>query len=479
MPFTIVITLANDTATFDVGSTIETLYTLYNLTSPMDTRIQYGNVFSGLYDNDYAVRATQNLLNGTSETDYQEFTVAGSTTLRTTPFLVAAEPSALQAVYNPMLVSMTKSNYEIGDLFFVEIWTQPGKNVLTTTPEAFATRLRTLRLNGLGDGTCVADVSSALATAFRHDTATTPNPLLPFQKDESAYLGYFLKAGYIRYDEQNREIRTYAYQSGVKFTLRAALPLNGSGDMQSDYAYQYDGEPVRYLSTVPDRATRKPSEPTLLPFFLPLQPAATGVGAVVVHRLFAQADLTFTDGTTQNGYLFGDFVLPSGGMYLVDAKPQRLLAHPRYADLATYSVYLSYFDDLQASVITQARTFKVGEDIQQPVEVLFMNRLGGWDAIQFRRDRQTDIKTKANTFSNGFGSRVYQVDTSTSITYNSGWLTSAEHQWLKDLMVSPAIYLDGAYHRQADTTYKIDTNLGLFTIELTVAPDYEENTIQL
>ena len=474
MPFTIAITITDRTVTLDVGSPTLTQYKLYLQNG--EVREQYSNVFTNLPDGDHAVLGTQTLAGGTAETDYQEFTITGTAAYVPTTFSLVTKPGYLQAVYNPMLVQLQKSDYVVGDLFFVEVWTQPGRRARLATPKASATLHRTLVVNGDGTGQATIDISDALSTLFQQQDQSPPNTVLAAQKDESAYVPYYFLAGTQKYDEQNRLVKTYLYSSTVAYALRAALKLNQT-DWMVDYVYQFDGEPVRPLTNISDDARRKPSEPTLLSYFIALQDD----GPTFVNRAFVMADLTFLDGTSQNAFYVNEFDLDNqgGGLYLVDVKPQRLITHPRYAELVSYTVYLEHFDDTLATTMTSGRTFTVGEDVQLPVEVTFMNRLGGWDTLSFRRDRNTDIKTRSSVFTTGYGTRTFQVDSTTSTTYNSGWLTQSEYTWLKDLMLSPAVYIDGEYVRSADATYKFDSSLGLFSMEITVSPDAEENSIRL
>ncbi|WP_216689021.1 hypothetical protein [Hymenobacter siberiensis] len=474
MPFTIAITVTDRTVTLGVGSSTLTQYKLYLQTG--EIREQYSNVFTNLPDGDHAVQGTQTLANGTTETDYQEFNITGTAVYVPTTFSLVTKPGYLQAVYNPMLVQLQKSDYKIGDLFFVEVWTLPGRRVLLNAPKAYATLHRTLIVNGDATGKATIDISDSLSSLFQEQNQYVPNTVLAHQKDESAYVPYYFLAGTLKYDEQNRPVKTYLFNSTVAYALRAALKLNQT-DWMIDYVYQFDGEPVRPLTSIPDNARRKPSEPTLLSYFIALE----NEGPTFINRAFVMADLTFLDGTSQSGFFVNEFDLDAkgGGLYLVDAKPQRLVTHPRYAELVSYTVYLDYFDDTLTTTMTSGRTFTVGEDVQLPVEVTFMNRLGGWDTLSFRRDRNTDIKTKSSVFTTGYGARTFQVDSTTSTTYNSGWLTQVEYTWLKDLMLSPAVYIDGEYVRTQDTTYKFDSSLGLFSMEITVSPDAEENSIRL
>ncbi|KUG07428.1 hypothetical protein [Solirubrum puertoriconensis] len=373
-----------------------------------------------------------------------------------------------------MTVRVTKDPYSIGQLFFVEIWTLPTKNIqLSGTPKTGATLLRTLTKNGPGDGTCSFDLSSALQTQFRHDTQRVPNPLLVYQKDETAYVAYYFRTGYITYNTQNQQVKNYRHESPVKVAVRAALPLDESGDMLG-YVYQFDGEPVNFLTNMPDGIQRRRNEDTLLAFFLATNPDSSNV------QIHVKADLQFKSAAPEQGYTLHTEEITSGGLYLINVKPERLVAHINYSHITSYSVYLDYEDEEQGTIrLSNQQEFQVAEEIPLPIPVLFMNRKGGWDSIQFRRDTDTEVKTKVNTFSSVSNTRAYQINSQKSVTYYSQWLTQAELRWLDDLKHSPAIYIGGKYQRPQDDTFKIDSSLGLSVINLTVSPAVEENSINL
>ena len=393
-------------------------------------------------------------------------------------FTIDSFPKFIQAVFNPMPVSMTKTPYTIGDMFFIEVWAIPSKNAMTTnTPKTVPKLIQTLKANGKGDGTCTIDISNLLASQFKQASHYVPNPNAPFQKDESAYLGYFIKAGSITFNRQNREVKVYEFESAVQYALRAAMPLTTDGNL-IDYVYAYDGEPVKYLTSLPDGSRKRRDEDVYLSTFLPLN---KNNGNTSTYTIVAKADLHFSSGPPEIGYEIGSYALATGGVYLFNVKPQVFTASTNYDSLTSYSVYLELINDAtqQSNPCTLTKEIAVDSVIASPVTAQFMNRLGGWDALQLRKDTETDIKTKVSSFTPMFGSKVYQVDTTSTITYHSNWLTVSEYQWLKDMMVSPAVYIDGNYVSLKDESFKLDTMLGLFALDITVVPAYEENTIKL
>lgn len=472
------VSVSTNIATINAINYTPTNQVEYQVIYPDNTTITQPNpTFGPLGNGVYQAIVTEiDTTDGASISIASQFTIAYTAATSGTSFTLNSSPAFAQAVYNPMRVQMTKSPYRIGDIFFVEVWIIRNKDVWNESkPKTLPILLQTLKANGKGNGECSIDISNVLASQFRQDSYTVPNPGLQFQKDESGYIGYFIKAGYITYNRANTEVKTYEYESGVQYALRAALPLSTDGDM-IEYVYNFDGEPVKYLTNLPDGVRRKRDEDCYLSFFLPVNKrsgAFTGTPFITI-----KADIHFSSGPAETGYELGTYDVTTGGTFLLNAKPQLLLAHPNYASITSYSIYLTYTSDYEVP-FTLSKEITVDSPIQQPIPAQFMNRLGGWDAIQLRKENEVEIKTKINSFTPYLSSRVYQVDSTTSTTYHSNWLTAAEYSWLKDMMVSPAVYINNRYVSLKDESFKLDSMLGLFALDIIVAPDNEENTIKL
>lgn len=392
-------------------------------------------------------------------------------------FTVTEEPTFLQSSGNPMFLKVINTPYTIGQLFFCEIWVVPNRHVLNTgTPRTGSTLIRTHKLNGKGDGTCVFDISLALQTQFQ--LYFVPDEFSTFQKDESCYCGYYLKSGFITYNSMNQEVKNYNYDSGeIKWCIRAALPFAVSGDME-DYVYKFDAEPVGYLTNIPQRVERKLDEPTLLSFFLPTN-TAVGAGAAF---LTVYADLTFAEAAPENNFTLSSHPITKfGGVYIINVRPNRIAGHINYNELVSYTIRVAYEDDLNNQTdMTLSHTFLVADELVNPVLVSFMNRKGTWDMMHFRSNTETTYKTKNNSFFNAYGQRIYNVDMNPSITYHSSYLTPTEYIWLIDMKGSPVVYVNQSYVRQLDTEpFKIDSTVGLSFYDLVVSPDFDENTIKL
>ena len=91
----------------------------------------------------------------------------------------------------------------------------------------------------------------------------------------------------------------------------------------------------------------------------------------------------------------------------------------------------------------------------QTYNLVFQNRWGGFDSVQFTKvsretltaERQRFEKTDY-TFPNGIftqnlknrGRTTFHVESKTTVQLNSDWLTDAEFQWLEELITSPTVY---------------------------------------
>ncbi|MBF9237453.1 hypothetical protein I2I05_08585 [Hymenobacter sp. BT683] len=464
----ITVSLNGNSATVNVLGAKSGATRAFTMTTPDGTfTSQTTNVFATLSNGSHVATVVEtDAIDGTETTVEKAFAV----NVPPAPSMTFQQaPAFLNAVYNPMPVVLRAAPYAIGDLFYVEVWSTPGKAVhpVNNSPER-AVLLQTLRSNGDGLGTASFDISGVLQSSFEAGGAYVPGLSTAFQKDETCYQGFFVRCGIIRFDAANKEIKTQLLSTNVQFALRAAFPLATTASL-TRYFYTGD-DTIPFLTNLPYAARRKRSEPTLLGLFAPLADTAS---------LNLNAELVFRDGTSEVVALAGNQTA-SGGVYLFTVMAKNFQGHPKYDQLKRFSVWVNQTPiDGTAFRLSDTLEITVEDDVDQPVTVLFMNRKGTWDSLHFNRDTDTTIKLKSLAFANGYGQRTYQVSTDTTLTYYSGWLTADEYEWLKDLMTSPVLYINGSYYRQEDATFEKTTRLGLFTIELNVKPANEENTIKL
>jgi hypothetical protein len=393
-------------------------------------------------------------------------------------YTVTIPTDYLQAVYNPINLEAVKTDYQVGQYFYCEVWVTPNKNMqVGTNPISGATMLVSLQKAGtVATKSATFDISNVLASVFTASNYQVPNVQQRIQKDETGYVQWFVRMGWIAYNTQNVAVKTEEFvSSGSNFAVRAAI--TGPDGAMDSYLNKYDyvnNSLSQYATLIPNGAKRSTSEHTFLSFFTPIIPGTTG------RILLLEADLEFADGTSQTNFQVATHPLDTGGLYIINVKPDIFITHLKFNDIVSYQVRIKYYDDqtpLQL-VFTEDRGFQIKKDIPNPITVTFMNSLGGWDAIYFRKDYDTATKAKSSLFKNTYAQKVYAADGSKTISYQSSYLSSSEYSWLEDLRYSIAIYVNNKYVRQADGDYKNDTSVGLFTYELVVNPDYDRNSIR-
>ncbi|MFD2717899.1 hypothetical protein ACFST9_04185 [Hymenobacter monticola] len=398
-------------------------------------------------------------------------------TTPTDPLIVSVtiEPQLLSAAYNPIRVQITKYPYRVGDLFYVEVYALPSRNArMSGNSKAGAKLITTLTKNGDASGRCTFDLGNVLASQFSGYNA--PEATTMVQKDDTSFIPYYYKIGYIVFDVFNNQVKTEVQESSVLFAVRAALPLHGVKTMM-DYLYQFDSEPVDVLTNITNGLERHRNETTFLSFFFARHATATN------PTLRIRADLNFHSGNAVGqavyNVLVSEVAVSTGGVYVFNVKPDVLLAQPNYSLLRSYSVWLTYEDDDRAeSAISFSRTFLVADNLLEPQEVTFLNRAGGWDSLQFTRNIREEMKTDVISYRNATAERVSGVSAKSNITIYSTWLPNKAHDWLRDLVLSPVVLLDGKYVKLQDTTHKYDSTEDVFSLELTVSPEYEQNSIR-
>ncbi|TXK36790.1 hypothetical protein FVR03_16745 [Pontibacter qinzhouensis] len=130
--------------------------------------------------------------------------------------------------------------------------------------------------------------------------------------------------------------------------------------------------------------------------------------------------------------------------------------------------------------ITNFKTYTVAEPLQDPVEISFMNQKGSFDTVQFTKYKDTEYSFKTSLYGSNGANKAYAVSSTQTVTYYSPYLDEATYRWLiVDLLHSPAIYIDGKYVKKVDHSEKYENSQDLYTIELTVSPEYEQNYISL
>ena len=130
-------------------------------------------------------------------------------------------------------------------------------------------------------------------------------------------------------------------------------------------------------------------------------------------------------------------------------------------------------------IVTEFRKITFTPALRTPVKVKFLTRRGTIDEVLFTRFKDWDMKTKPSLYGSNNTEKVYEVNSTSTTTYYSTWYTENELEWMKDLMLSPHVTVDGKYVKVNGSTYSFDNEKRLFAVELEVSPLYEENKITL
>ena len=130
--------------------------------------------------------------------------------------------------------------------------------------------------------------------------------------------------------------------------------------------------------------------------------------------------------------------------------------------------------------ITQTRSFQVATALHQPVEVLFLNRMGGWCTLQLTKFRTSGLDTERHTYATSQRQRTFKVEATDKVTYYSPYLSPSDYDWLRDLALSPFVMVGGAYVNVIELKgFELDNFNDIWSFEMTVSPEREENKITL
>lgn len=129
--------------------------------------------------------------------------------------------------------------------------------------------------------------------------------------------------------------------------------------------------------------------------------------------------------------------------------------------------------------LTEKKTFVITQSLDSPISCLFMNRFGVFEQIQLTKYKIEKLDTEVHYFGSVDHNKTRTVTTDKTLTYYTQWYSMDYFDWLKDLVLSPMIFIDGNYVMITNTKYEKDNTLQLFSIELNVLPQYSENVLSL
>lgn len=125
------------------------------------------------------------------------------------------------------------------------------------------------------------------------------------------------------------------------------------------------------------------------------------------------------------------------------------------ASVASYTV--QFYDPHYT--VTQLKTFAIVDNCSRfdNFRLHWLNELGGWDAANFNLLNRTNLKISRDSFVKQLGRAIGSTFTYTAddrgkinnyitatenITVNSDWLSDADYIWMKELILSPDVFIE-------------------------------------
>ncbi|TXK36791.1 hypothetical protein FVR03_16750 [Pontibacter qinzhouensis] len=241
------------------------------------------------------------------------------------------EPNFIDAAYNKIEFSFNKSDYQVGDRAFCEIYRVNSTNISTILEAEGGQLITTLTANGRGDGNYTFDVSSVMQYAFAEFYRPDSRQ---FQRDTTSYVGYYIKAGRQTFNGTLQQ-KTYDYTSSVKFAMRAALDRTEAVEFNS-YVTNYQ-TPVKFLSSSPNIMEVRTRQNSYLSFLLVDN---TGFQDREVQLI---ADKYYKDGTSELHKIVFSNSISEGGVYIYNISPDYLEPDiSKRIKLSSYEVYVDF-----------------------------------------------------------------------------------------------------------------------------------------
>lgn len=130
-------------------------------------------------------------------------------------------------------------------------------------------------------------------------------------------------------------------------------------------------------------------------------------------------------------------------------------------------------------IITEVRKIVITDYLRDPVRIGFLTRKGAMDEVLFTKYIDQELNTKPQFYGSGNTERTFAINSTSRNVYYSPWFAERDFAWMKELMLSPYVTVNGKYVRVLDNNYKFDNQSRLFMVELEVSPEFEENSITL
>lgn len=309
------------------------------------------------------------------------------------------------------------------------------------TSETIASQ-RYLVLPNLPNGT-VFDLSSILSNYVQYELIVSDNLIEPSTKIfKSFYLT--ITEYYISDTNGFPDIGDTLFTTTFNVWNGAIDKLRYNNYSQNDYVISQSYNQTNFLTNKPDYSILYSTSSEYLNFL------NDGTGKYVQFKTW---DLS------NNVTIYNKAITATAVSLRVDVSPQSL-SDEFNVDLDELSYYSAQVVDKDYFGRTVAKYFKYSNECRRkPVELLFLNQLGGWDCVNFFNIREslTIKNTNVTLYPYQFDSEgnysnqnnhVYNSDvesiainSTSTYTMHTGLLSDDESKWLRELFQSTKIYL--------------------------------------
>ena len=347
---------------------------------------------------------------------------------------IVSSPDTFTPVYNPIRFKISSTNTAQDNFkYYVEVYVSGVGSVFTGTYDA----------DPNDSGRAVIDVQRILENYVTHDINLTSGTA--FIKAANMYVYYE-----VRFGEQygaTGSITTYA-------NLTRQNNLYSWNAVLSQFDYIYFDYTNYTMSDAGEFLTNRPNQ---LYFYSNIDFSTLHLindandrthkliintydinGGVIASQTIANAYSTLSDYTDRFLYI------NTGSAAINQAIPGFIDNTVNSYDVAVIDIY--------DTVISQVYTYTRMCDWKglSPLNVIWLNRLGGYDNFNFRLSRRKSSNISRDNYqqflSNGYtvqdrGTTVYNSEITDKYVLTSDWITEAESIWLQELIESPFVFI--------------------------------------
>ena len=367
-------------------------------------------------------------------------------------------PAQFKPAYNPLWFYLSGSNFSHADYSFVF-----QVNVDDDFDGSYTT-MASVRVPSLID-------SSGNPTGYAYfDAHRIVEDYCNHELDLSQY-GFYYNRGLVSYQVKVAEYYDGAVQTGYTTLTTAGSQAFGAAldsfkfadYNQSDYVVSSAPATESYLSNSPRTLNIYSNQHAFLSALITGSGTAKAKKAKIKTYNSAGTLIQTIDVTNNyqnvNTYREGKFIRFSCGTAALNsisggditAGAQPIIT----ASVASYTI--QFFDG--ADTVTQLFTYNIVDNCSKYDNYRFhwLNELGGWDSANFSLLSRNNLKINRDAFNRSLGTASasafsYQIsdrgkinnyiNATESITVNSDWLIDAEFVWLKELVMSPNVFVE-------------------------------------